>query len=138
MRRDWRRVHRSPRSSLSELNITPLLDLVFVLLVIFIIATPQLMNSLSLSLPSDNASRRSAQPEMNTINVGSQGQIKFNGEQMTLAQLQQALTQLKRTQPGASFLVDGASDADYQRVVDVFALLHQFEFTKVGLVTDSE
>ncbi len=136
MRRDWRRVHRSSHSSLTELNMTPLLDLVFVLLVIFIIATPQLMNNLPLFLPSGNAP--STKPQINTINVSSLGQIKFNDEQMTLAQLKQTLVQIKASRPDASFQVDGASDTDYQKVVDVFDLLRQLGFTKVGLVTEVE
>src|ERR1700690_1496152 len=100
MRREWRRVHRSPHSSLSELNITPLLDLVFVLLVIFIITTPQLVNNLEINLPSGKPPPRTdAPPKINRIEVSPQGQITLNAEPVTVAQLKDKLTAIKTDDP---------------------------------------
>jgi biopolymer transport protein ExbD len=134
MKRDRRRVHRSHHSSLSELNITPLLDLVFVLLVIFIITTPQLTNNLELNLPTGQPMpQASAMPKINTVIVTEQGRIQLNNQQMTLAQFKVALAQMKIADPNTGVVVHGAGDADYQRVIDVLDVFHQLQITKVGL-----
>ena len=65
--------------TMNELNITPLLDLVFVLLVIFIITTPQLMNNLEMNLPSGKKPpQTNEKPKINKIAVDAQGQITLN------------------------------------------------------------
>jgi biopolymer transport protein ExbD len=89
-----KKTSRSHHSTLNELNITPLLDLVFVLLVIFIITTPQLMNNLEMNLPSGKPPPKKAdQPKINKIAVDGRGQITFNSEVVTVAQLKSMLQQ---------------------------------------------
>ena len=134
----FRGVHRGGHGSLSELNITPLLDLVFVLLVIFIITTPQLMNNLEMNLPSGKPPPKKAdQPKINKIAVDGRGQITFNSEVVTVAQLKSTLQQLKAVDPGISVVVKGADDVDYQFMVNVLDILRQIDITKVGLATEA-
>ena len=72
---------KGQHSSLNELNITPLLDLAFVLLVIFIITTPQMSNDLEMNLPSPKKENNPAPPpKMNRIVVSKAGEIKVNDE----------------------------------------------------------
>jgi len=123
---------------LSELNITPLLDLVFVLLVIFIITTPQLMNNLQLSLPSGKSRPLDVpKPDINTVTVDTDGRIKLNEQPMTLAQLRQSLMQVQTSAPESAFVIDGAADADYQKVVDVLDLFQQLQLKNVGLAAET-
>ena len=126
----------SHHSTLNELNITPLLDLVFVLLVIFIITTPQLMNHLEMNLPSGKPQpKKEDRPKINKIAVDGRGQINFNSEVVTVAQLKNTLQQLKAADPGLSVVVKGADEVDYQFMVNVLDVLRQLDITKVGLAT---
>lgn len=134
-----KKISKGHHSSLNELNITPLLDLAFVLLVIFIITTPQLSNDLEMNLPSPKQEQpKGPPPKINRINVDAQGHITFNGQEMELAVLKTTLTAL-RTDDGtnATVVVKGSGDADYQHVVSVLDVLQQADITKVGLATDA-
>jgi biopolymer transport protein ExbD len=123
-------------SSLNELNITPLLDLAFVLLVIFIITTPQLSNDLEMNLPSaKKPAPSSPPPKIHRILVDSSGKVKLNEQPIELAALKQTLVDLHHSDPEVSVVVRGAADVDYQRVISVLDLLQQADITKVGLAT---
>jgi len=123
---------------MNELNITPLLDLVFVLLVIFIITTPQLVNNLELNLPSGKTPPPSdgPKPKINNIVVDESGRIFLNDQSMDIAQLQAALVAAKETDPDPPVVVRGAGDVEYQKVIDVLDLIRQLEITKLGLATE--
>jgi biopolymer transport protein ExbD len=125
-------------STMSELNITPLLDLVFVLLVIFIITTPQMMNNLEINLPSGTpppADNR-PKPKPSRIVVLAQGQIQLNDETVTVPQLKDKLQQLKTDNPDLGVVVKGADEVDYQVMVSVMDTLRQLDITKMGLATE--
>jgi biopolymer transport protein ExbD len=135
-----KKTSHSHHSTLSELNITPLLDLVFVLLVIFIITTPQMMNNLEMTLPSGKPPPKTNQPKpkINRIRVDAQGQIFLNGQAVPLAELKGALERLKTDDPGLSVVVNGADDVDYQKMINVLDILQQLGITKVGLATQNQ
>jgi biopolymer transport protein ExbD len=135
-----KKTKHSHHSTLAELNITPLLDLVFVLLVIFIITTPQMMNNLEMALPSAKPpvnKPNQPKPKINKIVVDAKGQIHLNGEVLAIATLKDKLRQLKASDPDLGVVVEGADDVDYQNMVDVLDLLRQLDITKVGLATAS-
>jgi biopolymer transport protein ExbD len=122
--------------TMTELNITPLLDLVFVLLVIFIITTPQLVNNLEMNLPSGKPpAPRKDKPKITRIEVDARGVITVNGEMVTQAVLKQRLTALKEEIPDPAVVVKGADEVEYQGMVAVLDVLQQLQITKVGLVT---
>jgi biopolymer transport protein ExbD len=124
--------------SLNELNITPLLDLAFVLLVIFIIATPQLSNDLEMNLPSPKKANTPAPPpKLNRILVDAAGRITLNDQPIELPNLKPTLVAMKASDPETSVVVKGAGDVEYQRVISVLDLLQQAEITKVGLATET-
>jgi len=131
-----KKTSRSQHSSLNELNITPLLDLVFVLLVIFIITTPQMMNNLEMNLPSGKPPPlQKEKPKVNRIVVDEKGQTYLNDQSVTVAQLKQDLQQLKSDNPDFSVVVKGADNVDYQNMINVLDVLQQLDITKVGLAT---
>jgi biopolymer transport protein ExbD len=132
-----KKTSRSQHSSLNELNITPLLDLVFVLLVIFIITTPQMMNNLEMTLPSGKPPPPSQEkPKINKINVAANGQITLNELNVTPAELKADLKAMKTSDPDLKMVVKGADEADYQNMVFVLDVLQQLDITKVGLATE--
>ncbi len=130
---------RSHHSTLTELNITPLLDLVFVLLVIFIITTPQLVNTLEMSLPSakPTQAKPAGKKEVQRIVVNTQGEISLNDEALSLEALRERLSRLRASDSDLGVVVKGADDADYQSVINVLDLLRQLDISKVGLATDA-
>src|SRR5579859_2062946 len=86
--------------TMTELNITPLLDLVFVLLVIFIITTPQLMNNLEMNLPSGKPPPpKKDKPKITRIEINATGVITLDGETVTVPQLKEKLSALKDANP---------------------------------------
>ena len=133
-----KKTSQSHHSSLSELNITPLLDLVFVLLVIFIITTPQMMNNLEMTLPSGKPPPPSKEkPKINKIVVDAQGRTFLNEELVTIPQLKEKLEQLQSDNPDLSVVVKGADAVDYQNMIYVLDVLRQLDITKVGLATEN-
>src|SRR6202161_2605291 len=93
---------RSSHSSLTELNITPLLDLAFVLLVIFIITTTPIVNDLSLTLPTASRHQKDPPRKANYITVETGGSVFLNKQAVKLADLQGALAGLRIDDPDLS------------------------------------
>jgi biopolymer transport protein ExbD len=134
-----KKISKNHHSSLNELNITPLLDLAFVLLVIFIITTPQLSNDLEMNLPTPNKDQTpKPPPKINRIVVNTSGQITLNDQPVELPTLKPMLVSMKASDPETTVVVKGASDVDYQRVIGVLDALQQAEITKVGLATETQ
>ncbi|MBX3733056.1 MAG: biopolymer transporter ExbD [Verrucomicrobiae bacterium] len=134
-----KKTSRSQHSSLNELNITPLLDLAFVLLVIFIITTPQMVNHLEMNLPSTQVPPPSDRPPEppHQILVTASGSISLNGRVLTLGELRASLAALQQQDAERPYVVRGTPDADYQYVVRVLDILQQLDIVKVGLATET-
>jgi biopolymer transport protein ExbD len=127
---------RRSHGTMTELNITPLLDLVFVLLVIFIITTPQLVNNLEMTLPSGKPPPpKNDKPKITRIEVDAASHITLNGEAVTVAQLKDKLAVLKADNPDLPVVVKGSDEVEYQGMVAVLDTLQQLDITKVGLAT---
>ena len=129
---------RRGHGTMAELNITPLLDLVFVLLVIFIITTPQMMNNLEINLPSGKLPDQKPKAEPTRIEVSAQGQITLDQQPVTQTQLKEKLATLKSENPELGVVVKGADDADYQAMVAVLDTLRQLDITKMGMATEAQ
>src|SRR5271168_3451179 len=93
---------KTAHHSLNELNITPLLDLAFVLLVIFIITTTPMVNDLDLNLPSATPRPKDPPPKPNYVTVDAAGKIYLNMKPVDLISLQQLLVQLREDNPDLS------------------------------------
>ncbi len=130
-----KKTSRRGHGTLTELNITPLLDLVFVLLVIFIITTPQLMNNLQINLPSGQPPKDKPKVEPTRIEVSAQGQITLDHQPVTQPELKARLAALKTADPDLGVVVQGADDTDYQIMVAVLDTLRQLDINKMGLAT---
>ena len=123
--------------TMHELNITPLLDLVFVLLVIFIITTPQMMNNLEMTLPSGKPPPPAKEkPKINKIAVEASGQITLNDQNVTVLELRADLQAMKAADADLKVVVKGSDEADYQNMIAVLDILRQLDITKVGLATE--
>jgi len=125
--------------TLSELNVTPLLDLAFVLLIIFMITTPLMENSVDLVIPSSEAAKHAVDPgAVQTVSINREGDIKFNGASTTLPQLQSELTALKEAKPDVAVVVRSHKELPVQKLIDVMDVVQRAKITKVGVVTNPE
>jgi len=131
-----KRTSKHVHSTMSELNITPLLDLVFVLLVIFIITTPQMLNSLTTTLPNNQKPpENQKKPTINRIEVDDEGQVFLNSQVVTTPQLKTDLKRLKDADSEMAVVVKGSDVVEYQKMVTVLDVLQQLDITKIGLAT---
>lgn len=130
---------RHSLSTLSEINITPLLDLAFVLLIIFMITTPLLENSVSLVIPSSGAANAPVNPaQVQTISIDRQEAIKFNNEAVDTQTLMTRLTELKRANPDAAVVIRPDRELPVQKLIALMDALQRAQITKVGIATKAE
>jgi biopolymer transport protein ExbD len=130
---------RHSLSTLSEINITPLLDLAFVLLIIFMITTPLLENSVNLVIPSSGASNAPVNPaQVQTISIDRQETIRFNNEPVDAQTLLVRLTELKRVNPDVAVVIRPDRELPVQKLIALMDTLQRAQITKVGVATKAE
>ncbi len=130
---------RNAMHTLSELNVTPLLDLAFVLLIIFMITTPLLENSMDLVVPTSATAKTEINPaQVQTLSVDRNVVLKLNEQVMTADELEARLQQLRRETPGLAVVVRPHKELPVQNFVRVMDLLHKAGITKVGVMTRPE
>jgi biopolymer transport protein ExbD len=127
---------KSHHHALAELNITPLLDLAFVLLVIFIITTTPIVNDLDLNLPTASKRQKDPPRKANYVTVESSGKMFLNKKEVTLEELHAELVGLRTDDPDLSVIVRGDAKTKYARIVDVMDMLQQANVVKVDLATE--
>src|ERR1700758_5254339 len=118
-----------------DINITPMLDLAYVLLVIFIIMTTATVQGLKVNLPKASAAPSLAKQTTKAITVTNDGKIFLDTIPVTLAELEQRLIQQKALTPEFPIVLRGDSATQYQNVVDVLDMLGRQNFTQVGMAT---
>ena len=130
---------RHSLSTLSEINITPLLDLAFVLLIIFMITTPLLENSVNLVIPSSGAANAPVDPaQVQTISIDRQKAIRFNNELVDTPTLIARLMELKRTNPDVAVVIRPDRELPVQKLIAMMDALQRAQITKVGIATKAE
>lgn len=126
-------------STLSEINITPLLDLAFVLLIIFMITTPLLENSVNLIIPSSGTANAPVAPgQVQTISIDRKEAIKINEKPVALADLPARLADLKRANPDVAIVIRPDRELPVQKLVSLMDALQRAQITKVGIATKAE
>jgi len=121
-----------------DINITPMLDLAYVLLIIFIIMTTASVQGIKVDLPKASSSASLAKPQTKAITVSDSGQIFLDAYPVTMDELENRLRTIKATTPDAPIVLKGDSAVAYQKVMDVLDLLRRLDLTQVGLVTGKQ
>jgi biopolymer transport protein ExbD len=130
---------RHSLSTLSEINITPLLDLAFVLLIIFMITTPLLENSVNLIIPSSGTASAPVTPgQVQTISIDRREAIKINDKPVTAADLPARLAELKRANPEVAIVLRPDRDLPVQKLVSLMDALQRAQISKIGIATKAE
>ena len=118
-----------------DINITPMLDLAFVLLIIFIILTTASVQGIKVNLPKASNTPSLAKPQTKAITIAQDGSVFLDAYPVSLGQLESLLQQYKAVNPELPVVVKGDSLVQYQRVVEVLDILGRVGITQMGLVT---
>jgi biopolymer transport protein ExbD len=118
-----------------EINITPMLDLAYVLLVIFIIMTTASVQGIKVTLPRASEAPALAKPKTKAISITADGTVYLDAYPVSLPELENLLRQYKARDPDLPVIIKADSTLQYQRVVDVLDLVGKLEITQLGLVT---
>ncbi|MEM1060550.1 MAG: biopolymer transporter ExbD [Verrucomicrobiota bacterium] len=125
---------RHSHNTLSELNVTPLIDLAFVLLIIFIITAPLLEQSINVNLPTASPNPTEVDPDsVRTIAVDAGGQIYLEGQAMDQDQLFEALRDFKQADPNAGVIIRVDTENRVQKMVDVLDAMTRAGITRMSI-----
>ena len=128
---------KSAHHSLTELNITPLLDLAFVLLVIFIITTIPPVKDLDLKLPTAAKQLKDPPRKANYITVQADGKMYLNKQEVTsVDDMVQTLVNLRMDDPDLNVIVRGDSQTKYKQIRAVLDVCQRANVPKVDLATE--
>ncbi len=118
-----------------DINVTPMLDLAYVLLVVFIILTTAAVQGVKVQSPLTHAVNSLSKPQIRAITVTADGAIYLDAYPVTLEQLRASLAQYKAANPNLPVVLKGDSAAQYQTIMDVLEVAKKLDITEIGLVT---
>ncbi|MEO5754938.1 MAG: biopolymer transporter ExbD [Chthoniobacterales bacterium] len=131
--------NRTSLSTLSEINVTPLLDLAFVLLIIFMITTPLLENSKTLIIPSSATTNAPLNPAaVQILSIDRNEVVRLNEQVVEPAALESRLAGLKQADPDVAVVIRPDRTLPVQKLVGLMDALQRADITKVGIATQEE
>lgn len=125
-------------STISDINITPLVDVMLVLLVVFIVTAPLLNNAIPLNLPQTVATQALDDSKPVAISIDAAGGVFIDDKGEPLDELEQALVALKNKDPEVSLTLRADTLTGYGRVAQVLALVQKAEITRLSVITESQ
>lgn len=132
------RGRRSQRAdSFSEINITPMVDVMLVLLIIFMVAAPMMTSGVTVDLPQTSSQPVTGQDEPLTISVKGNGKIYIQETLVPLAELQAKLSAITSQKKDTRIFVRGDKTVDYGKMMQVVSEINSAGFNKVALITDA-
>lgn len=129
---------RMGRTTLSEINVTPFVDVMLVLLIVFMVSAPLMQQGVEVNLPKADAGALSQSDEPLVISIQKDSTIVFNEKNYNITSLTAKLASLAASKPNSQILVQADQAVNYGVVARVMAALKKTNFTRVGLVTDPE
>ncbi|GAO34723.1 biopolymer transporter ExbD [Sulfuricella sp. T08] len=118
-----------------DINITPMLDLAYVLLVIFIIMTTATVQGIKVNLPKASTTPSLAKPKTKAVTIDANGQVYLDTYPVTIAELESRLRSFKAITPDLPVVIKGDTTIQYGKVVEVMDLCGRLDITQLGLVT---
>ncbi len=123
---------------MSEINVTPMVDVMLVLLIIFMVAAPMLTVGVPIELPKTQAKALNSEQQPITISVNAQGQVYINETEIAVDEVVPKLEQIAKTGYQERIFVKGDRTADYGTVMQVMGRINAAGFKNIGLVTDQD
>lgn len=118
-----------------SINVTPMLDLAYVLLVVFIIMTTASVQGLSMNLPKPSNKPSEEKHDIRIVQITPEGRLMVNGVGVTMGELEQQLTAAKARDAKLSVMVKGDPATQYARVIEVIDLVNRLRIPGLGLIT---
>ncbi len=119
----------------AELNVVPLLDLAWNLLIVFIMVVTATVQGINVNLPKASAAASNIKPATKAVTIAADGTIYLDSFPVTLGELESRLRQLKAVNPNLPVVIKGDEKISYKAVIEVLDLLQRLEITQLGLVT---
>ncbi|MFA1688440.1 protein TolR [Candidatus Rickettsia barbariae] len=127
---------KSKRAVVSEINVTPLVDVMLVLLIIFMITSPMLVSGVNVDLPETNSSPMSGQDEPLVITINNKGKIFLLEIPIERMHLTDKLANITKEKKDARIFVRGDRNVSYGQVVEIVAEIHAAGFSRVALISN--
>ena len=127
---------RQPRKSISQINVTPFVDVMLVLLIIFMVTAPLLTVGVQVDLPESAADSLPDDQEPLTISINSKGEIFIQEHQVTFKKIVPKLLAIAKNRTDTRIYVRGDKAINYGRVLEIMGLLSGSGFTKVALISE--
>ena len=118
-----------------DINITPMLDLAYVLLVTFIIMTTASVQGVKVKPPLTQAANNLAKPQTRGITITADGQVYLDAYPVSIDQLQTNLAQYKAANPNLPVVLKADAAAQYDKVMEVLEVAKRLDITEIGLAT---
>lgn len=122
---------------MSEINVTPMVDVMLVLLVIFILTAPLLTSAIRLDLPQSEGGEAGAVPQAVSLVVDAQGALYWNDQPISADDLRQRLTQAAQRNPNTELELRADQSVPYGRVVEAMGLAQKAGLTRIGFVAQT-
>ncbi len=123
------------KKTISEINVTPFVDVMLVLLIIFMVTAPLLTSGIKINLPESSAVLKNEKKDPVTVSINSKGEIFIQKKKFTKDQLIRKLNLLKKNNKNLKIYIKGDKKLNYGRVMDLMNLINKSGFKKVALVT---
>jgi biopolymer transport protein ExbD len=130
--------NKSNQEAMSEINVTPLVDVMLVLLVIFIVTAPLLTQSVKVNLPKTVATSPSPQDHLTTISIDAVGEVYLNKEKQALDSLGPKLAELLARDPELTVQFNADDKVNYGRVAETMAIVQKAGIGKLSFQTRSQ
>ena len=124
-------------NQISDINMTPLMDLTFILLITFIITFPLIEQGVSINLPKGNASTIS-ETSSRTISINAEGSYYLDDDLLSQSELREYLLQLSSTQPDQVIFLRADQTLPYGKVMDLIRMLHDAKISRMALITEAD
>ena len=121
---------------MSEINVTPLVDVMLVLVVIFIITAPLLASSIRLDLPRAEGTQATDAPRFVTVVLNRAGEVFLNDKPVTEAQLGEQLATAAKQNPDTEIQLRADQAVPYGRIVEVMGVAHKAGLSRIGFVAE--
>jgi biopolymer transport protein ExbD len=118
-----------------DINVTPMLDVAYVLLLIFIIMTTATVQGITVNLPKASSSPSLAKPKTKAISITQDGTLYLDTYPVTLPELETRLAQYKAATPDLPVVIKADSTIAYQKVIEVLDVVTRLQISQLGLVT---
>ena len=129
------RANYKNKKAMSEINVTPFVDVMLVLLIIFMVTAPLLTAGIKINLPESSSVLKNEKKDPVTVSINSKGEIFIQKKKFSRQQLIQKLTLFKKNNQNLKIYIKGDKNLNYGKVMELMNLINRSGFKKVALVT---